>query len=135
MRTPLKLLLVEDSAIDAELLCGELKNWGYDVACTRVDTEAAFLDALQQTKWDIILSDYKMPRFAGLRALTLCMEQGVTTPFIFVSGSPSDETRREGKELGAYEYLSKNEIAALEPVLRNALAEAQGKARSAPADS
>ena len=125
MRKPLKLLLVEDSALDAELLCVELKNWGYDVDCTRVDTEASFIEALQTSRWDVILSDYKMPRFAGLRALTLCMEHGVTTPFIFVSGSSNEERKREGKKLGAYEYLSKDEIAALEPVLRNALADAQ----------
>ena len=119
---PLKLLLVEDSEADAELLCARLHTWGYDVACKRVDSEGAFVDALLNESWDVIISDYQMPRFAGLRALTLCMELGVDTPFVFVSGSATDERKLQGMALGAFEYLAKDEMAALEPALREALA-------------
>jgi CheY-like chemotaxis protein len=121
-RRPLKLLLVEDSKADAELLCAELETWGYDVDCRRVDSENAFVEALQNDSWDVIISDYQMPSFAGLRALTLCMELGVDTPFVFVSGSATEERRLQGMKLGAFEYLSKDRMAALEPALREALA-------------
>jgi CheY-like chemotaxis protein len=127
-RKPLKLLLVEDSKADAELLCAELATWGYDVTCQRVDSEGAFVEALLNGAWDVIISDYQMPSFAGLRALTLCMEHGVDTPFVFVSGSATDERRQRGIELGAFEYLSKDQMAALEPALRDALAANEKKA-------
>jgi DNA-binding response OmpR family regulator len=129
MTAPLKLLLVEDSAVDAERLCAELGRRGYPVSCTRVDTEAALVEALRTGTWDAILGDCRLPGFAGVRALTLCMEHGVTAPFIFISGASEEARRRDGKRLGGCDYFSKADIAALEPVLRSALAGTEGKSR------
>ena len=77
MAIPLRVLVVEDSEDDALLLLRELKRGGYDVTSERVDTPEAMTAALERGGWDIIISDYKMPRFNGLDALKLVREKAL----------------------------------------------------------
>src|SRR6267143_1387085 len=83
---PLKLLLVEDSEDDAELLLLRLRQGGYKVHSERVDTAPAMRAALQREQWDMVISDYVMPQFSGLAALSMLQEHGADIPFIIVSG-------------------------------------------------
>ena len=85
--SPLRLLLVEDSANDAKLLLKELTRGGFAVEHRRVDDRVGMLDALQSTEWDVIVSDYSMPGFGGLEALEIYQASGLDIPFILVSGT------------------------------------------------
>ena len=75
MGTPLRVLLLEDSADDAELLLRELKRGGYDPAVERVETREAMAAALDKQAWDVALLDYSLPHFNGLGALALLEEK------------------------------------------------------------
>src|SRR5262245_19462098 len=81
----LRLLLIEDSANDAELLVDALLEGGYAPDVTRVESRPALLSALDRRTWDLVLCDYTMPQFSGLEALTLVHSHAPDLPFIFVS--------------------------------------------------
>ena len=66
MDTSLRLLLIEDSEDDAQLLVHELKRAGYDVRYERVDTEETLTAALNRQTWDLAIGDYSMPQFSGM---------------------------------------------------------------------
>lgn len=126
---PLTVLIAEDLPDDAELLLHELRGAGYEVSWQRVDTEADFLAGLE-TRPDIILSDYAMPRFGGLRALELARARCPGIPFILVSGTMGEESAVEAVKRGAVDYLLKDRIARLGPAVRRALQEvAEGNRR------
>src|SRR4051812_12824581 len=72
--TPLRVLIIEDSEDDTALLIRALRRSGYDPVYARVDTAAAMLAALADYTWDIIVSDYVMPRFSAPQALSLLKE-------------------------------------------------------------
>ncbi len=116
----LKILLVDDSPADAELLLGHLKDAGYEVDARRVDTEAAYAEALLG-ECDLILSDYAMPRFSALRALRLARERRPGVPFIVVSGTIGEETAVEVMRLGAVDCLSKDRLGRLGPAVDRAV--------------
>jgi PAS domain S-box-containing protein len=120
MPQPLKVLIVEDSAIDAELLVSNLRYAGFDPAWQQVDTEAAYLEHLHDGL-DLILSDYQMPLFSGLRALELLKRSGLEVPFIIVSGTIGEETAVAAMKQGAADYLLKDRLARLESAVRQAL--------------
>ncbi len=77
MIAPLRLLIVEDSEDDALLLERELTKNGYDLECERVDTPEAMQHAFAAKAWDIVISDFVMPRFSGLDALRTQKESGL----------------------------------------------------------
>src|SRR3954462_8586102 len=83
---PLRLLLVEDSEDDAELVLLELQRGGYDVVCTRVDNGDDMRAALPERRWDLVIADYVMPRFSGPAAMQRLHESGSDIPIIIVSG-------------------------------------------------
>ena len=85
MSQPLRLLLVEDSEQDAELVLCELRRGGYDVTYERVQTGDAMRHALVHNHWDIVLSDYSMPGFSGTGALEVLNSVGQDLPFIVIS--------------------------------------------------
>ena len=91
MSQPLRVLIVEDNPNDAELVLRELRHAGFNPDSKRVDTEADYLANLHPER-DLILSDYSMPQFSGLRALELLKERKLEIPFILVSATIGEET-------------------------------------------
>jgi two-component system NtrC family sensor kinase len=121
---PLRLLIVEDSPDDAELLQAELVRCGFDlVACRRVETAREMDEALRTASWDVVLSDYSLPRFGGLQALALAKRLDADLPFILVSGVIGEEAAVEAMRHGANDYVMKDRMARLVPAIRRELAE------------
>lgn len=120
MDRPLNLLLVEDSSDDAQLILLHLDREGIRVEFRRVDTEAAYQAALDSPP-DLILSDFAMPRFNGLRALRILKERGLDIPFILVSGTIGEDLAVDAIKQGADDYLMKDRLARLAPAIRSAL--------------
>ncbi len=116
----LRVLLVEDDADDAELIVRELRRGGFEVEARRVDTERALRDALE-SRWDVVLSDFEMPSFDGLRAFELVLAQRVDVPFIFVSGALGEERAVTAMRAGACDYLLKSQLHRLAVTVRREL--------------
>ncbi|MBI3328770.1 MAG: adenylate/guanylate cyclase domain-containing response regulator, partial [Nitrospinae bacterium] len=127
MPTPLRVLIVEDSEDDAELLLFELQNGGYEPSWERVDTAAAMTAALARESWDIIISDYSMPHFSGIAALALVKELRLDVPFIIVSGTIGEGTAVAAMKAGAHDYLIKGNLARLPPAIEREVREAAGR--------
>jgi PAS domain S-box-containing protein len=124
MPRPLNILIVEDSPADAELITAQLRRDGYQAVCHRVETEADFLAALQ-TSPDIVLSDYSLPQFNGLRAARLTRESGRNIPFILISGTVGEDAAVDAMKHGATDYLLKDRIMRLGPAVARALEQKQ----------
>ncbi len=124
MEKPIRILLVEDQITDAELLIREVRRAGFTPEWKRVDTEPDFLAGLA-TSPDLVLSDFSMPHFDGLRALKLLRERGLDVPFILVSGTLGEEAAVEAMKLGVNDYLLKDRIVRLGPAIEHVLAEKQ----------
>lgn len=124
MSRPLQVLFVEDSEDDAALLQIELKRAGYQPVCHRVETAAEMRAALDRQEWDLIIADYRMPRFDGLAALALAKERGLDLPFIIVSGHITEETAVAAMKAGAHDYVMKDKLARLGSVVERELREA-----------
>src|SRR5205085_1172642 len=120
MNQPLRVLLVEDNAADAELLLRELRRAGFEPEAKRVDTETEYV-ANVDSSLDVILSDYSMPQFSGLRALELLKEHKLEVPFILVSATIGEETAVEAMRSGAADYLLKDRLTRLGPAVNQAL--------------
>ena len=116
----LRVLHLEDSELDHELVLAQLRRGGVHAQALRVDTEREFLRALQQP-WDAVISDYNLPGFSGLVALDLIKAQGNQVPFILLSGEIGEETAVEAMRNGASDYLLKNNLARLVPALLHAV--------------
>lgn len=120
MTLSLRALIVEDTPADAELMVDQLQEAGYRLEWTRVETEADYLAALA-TAPDVILSDFNLPRFSGLRALALLKQRGLDIPFILVSGTVGEDTAVAAMVAGARDYVFKDELARLAPALEREL--------------
>jgi PAS domain S-box-containing protein len=130
METPtakkyLQVLIVEDLQTDAELLVRELQRFGYQVTYQRVDNARALREALAQPGWDIVLSDYAMPHFTGLKALEVVKASGLDLPFILVSGTVGEAVAVEAMRAGAQDYLGKDRLARLAPAVARELRDAE----------
>jgi DNA-binding NtrC family response regulator len=121
MPTPLRVLILEDSPTDAEVMLGYLREAGYAPDWQRVDTEANYLVHLESTL-DLILIDYTLADFNGRRALEILQDRGWDIPSIIVTGTISEETALEIVRLGAADYLLKDRLTRLGAAVRNALA-------------
>ena len=121
----LRVLLVEDSELDAELLLDQLRDDGLAPTSMRVENEAAFAGALEDFAPDIILSDLSMPTFTGYRALELARAAAPRVPFLFVSGTMGEEAAVQALRGGATDYVLKDKLARLASAVRRALAEAE----------
>lgn len=124
MAIPLRALIVEDSEDDLHLLVRELKRVGYDVTFERVDTAEAMRDALAAGTWDIVLSDFSMPKFSAPSALQLLNDSGIDLPFIIVSGTVGEEPAVNAMKAGAHDYVMKGKLARLGPAIQRELREA-----------
>lgn len=116
MGLPLRALLVEDDEQDALLLLRELKRGGFDVTHQRVDTPEALKQALEQP-WDIVFSDYFMPRFSAPMALKLVKQCNTELPFIIVSGTVSEEMAVNSIHAGASDFMAKGKLTRLIPAV------------------
>ncbi len=125
MSTPLHLLMIEDNEDDAELLLVKLRRAGFEPVYTRVDSEAAMREALRERDWQIVVSDYAMPGFTGLKALGILREQDKDTPFILVSGTVGEEIAVEVMRTGANDYIMKENLTRLVPAIERELREAR----------
>lgn len=120
MATPLNILIVEDSPNDADLVLFELRRAGYTPAWKRVETESDFLAELKKLP-DIVLSDYSLPQFSGLRAAELLQKSGLNIPFILLSGTVGEDAAVEAMKLGATDYLLKDRLVRLAQSVERAL--------------
>ena len=124
-RRPLRVLLVEDSEPDASLLLRALNRGGFETTCERVDTSEAMQACLQQASWDLILADHAMPTFSAPEALELLNQRQIDVPFIIVSGHIDEETAVAAMRMGAHDYIMKDRLARLIPVVERELREAE----------
>ena len=127
MTDPLRILLLEDDLGDAELIQELLEVDHLFCEITRAQTRAEFLAALENSRIDLILADYKLPSFDGLSALKLVQSARPDLPFIFVSGTIGEDVAIEALKIGATDYVLKTGLSRLVPSVRRALSEARGK--------
>lgn len=120
MLAPLNVLMLEDNPVDAELEIRELRRAGFEPAWVRVQTEAEFVAQLRPDL-DLIIADYQLPQFNGVRALACLNEAGLDVPFIIVSGAIGEELAVELMREGATDYLLKDRLARLGESVRRAL--------------
>ncbi len=120
MSTPIRVLIVEDQAADAELMLHELHQAGFDTDWQRVETEADFLAGLE-TNPDLILVDWSLPQFSGMRVLQLLNECGQDIPFVIVSGIIGEEAAVDAMRQGAADYVMKDRLGRLGQAVRHAL--------------
>ncbi len=123
----LRALIVEDSVDDTELLLRDLRRGGYDPIHTKVDTPEAMRAALSAHNWDIVFSDFTMPRFNAFDALALLRESGLDIPFIIVSGTIGEDRAVKAMKAGAHDYILKGNLKRLVPAVERELREAQGR--------
>jgi formate hydrogenlyase transcriptional activator len=126
MSDPLRVLLVEDSARDCDLILRELRLAGFETHFRRVETEAAMAEALQADTWDVILSDHSLPEFSAATALQVVQQSGLDTPFVIVSGMIGEERAVDLMKAGAHDYVSKQNLLRLIPVVERVLRESAG---------
>ena len=117
MGNSLRLLLVEDSENDAELIVRELEHAGYSIVHERVETAEELKAALTRGPWDVVLSDFSMPKFSGMGALAVLQATGRDLPFIVISGTIGEEAAVSALKAGAHDFLVKGRLARLMPAI------------------
>jgi diguanylate cyclase (GGDEF)-like protein/PAS domain S-box-containing protein len=127
----IRLLLVEDSPDDARLILRELRMAGLAVSERRVETEPAFRAALEEGGWDIIVTDYLLPEFSGLKVLEIIQQNWLDIPVIVLSGKAGEELAVAVMKAGAQDYLVKENLARLVPAVMRELAEGRRARRAA----
>ncbi len=120
----LQVLIVEDSEEDTLLLVHELGKGGYEIQWERVETSQEMERALDNREWDVVISDYMMPRFSGPESLKLFKNRSVDIPFIIISGEISDQKAVELLRNGAQDFIRKDNFARLLPAVERELSEA-----------
>ena len=124
MRKPLRLLLVEDSEDDAQLLLRQLDRQGIEVESVRVDTADAMEDALRQRGWDVVISDYSMPAFGAIAARDVLRRTGIDIPFILVSETIDEEMAVSALKAGADDFVTKAQLSRLIPAIERGMRDA-----------
>ncbi|MBS0354915.1 MAG: PAS domain S-box protein [Proteobacteria bacterium] len=120
----LHVLLVEDSRDDADLILLELEMHWPDIVFQRVDDEAQMREALAAQPWDVVISDYHLPRFGATAALELLRGLGCDLPLIAVSGFVGEESAAALIKAGASDFVVKDNLPRLQPAIERALREA-----------
>ncbi|MCA9922089.1 MAG: response regulator [Anaerolineales bacterium] len=123
MPISLHLLILEDEPLDVELIIAALEDAGYSPQWERVETREAFLERLDKSTYDLILADYQLPTFDGFTALKLFNQRNLNIPFIIVSGTLGEEVAIESLKAGATDYVLKQRLERLGPVVQRALRE------------
>jgi PAS domain S-box-containing protein len=120
----IKILIVEDSEDDAKLAVRMLRQGGFEPSYRRVQDAQGLKSAFEQEAWDAVLSDFRLPAFNGVEALGVFRSTGLDIPFIFVSGTIGEETAVAAMKAGASDYVMKQNLARLAPVLERELGQA-----------
>jgi PAS domain S-box-containing protein len=120
MPISIRVLIIEDTPPDADLMVMYLHRDGFSVDSIRVESENAFITELENP-WDLILSDWSLPQFDGLRALRIMQERSLDIPFIIVSGGIGEEIAVATMRQGAADYLLKDRMDRLGQAVKNAL--------------
>jgi PAS domain S-box-containing protein len=133
---PVRVLLLEDSDIDAELLITHVSSAAeLSLEFTRVVDRKGFVHVLAELQPDLILADYSLPDFDGLSALSIARELAPETPFIFVSGVVGEEFATNALKRGAVDYVMKRNLRRLPTAVERALAAAREKAERRRAEA
>lgn len=130
MKKPLRILHIEDSEPDSELAKQLLLSEGISCDLVRIQSERELVQALEQPDFDLIFADCSVPGFSGMRALELAKERCPDIPFIFISGTISEETAIESLRNGATDYVFKDRFARLVPAVQRAVAEREEKLKN-----
>ncbi len=123
MKTPLRLLHLEDDPVDAELITTTLMEGNIPCQSQLVDTCQAFVTALKEGRMDLILADYSIPGFDGMTALILARQHCPDVPFLFVSATIGEELAIDAMHQGATDYVLKQRLGRLVPSVQRALRE------------
>jgi sigma-B regulation protein RsbU (phosphoserine phosphatase) len=126
MARKLRVLLVEDSDFDADLLLRLLGRGGYEIYHERVESATELKEALQH-EWHLVIADYNLPQFSAPEALQMVQDSGRDIPFIIVSGGIGESTAVAAMKSGAHDYLMKDNLARLLPVVERELREAANR--------
>ncbi|MEX0898053.1 MAG: EAL domain-containing protein [Steroidobacteraceae bacterium] len=118
---PIRVILVEDSAPDVELVLRQLRSDGLEVASRVTFDEHSFRLALKEFSPQLILSDFSLPHFDGPSALRIAHLEAPNVPFIFVSGTIGEERAIDALKNGASDYVLKDNLRRLAPAIRGAL--------------
>ena len=122
--TPLRVLVVEDSEDDTLLLVREMHHGGYDVTHERVETADDMKAMLASGQWDVVISDYSMPRFSAPAALRVLKRTGLDLPFLIVSGTVGEDVAVEAMKAGAHDYILKGNLTRLVPAVQREIEQA-----------
>jgi PAS domain S-box-containing protein len=122
---PLRVLYIEDSDDDAELLLRMLRQGGFDPRPRRVQTEDELSAALDASRWDLVIADHSLPRLPSQRALAIVRGRDLDLPFLVVSGTIREQDAVELMRSGASDYLLKDRLTRLVPAVRRELDEAR----------
>ncbi len=130
MAERLQALLIEDNEDDAMLIIHELEHGGYEVDYERIDKSEEIEKALSSRNWDVVLCDHAMPHVCAPEALQIVHQRAPQLPFIIVSGWISDDLANEAKKSGAREFVRKNNLKALVPVIKRELGKGKAKPKA-----
>jgi signal transduction histidine kinase len=134
VKSPLRILLLEDSAADAQLAQDMLEADGLTCDFVHVQTRVEFVTALEDRRLDLILADYSLPSFDGISALKIALGTRPDLPFIFVSGTLGEEVAIEALKIGATDYVIKTKLSRLVPAVQRAMREAAERAERKKAE-
>ena len=134
--TPLRVLVVEDSELDARILINLLRGGGWSVTYRRVESAEALQAALSAEAWDFVLADHQLPGFSAPEALRVVQRSAHDIPFIIVSGGIEEGVAIAAMKAGAHDFLMKGALGRLVPAVQRELRDAASRAarRRAEAD-
>jgi two-component system cell cycle sensor histidine kinase/response regulator CckA len=125
--TSLRVLFVEDSADDVELIRLELVRHGFQIQPRIAETRHDFVAAIGEGNWDVVLSDHSMKGFSSIDALQLLRDHDSDIPFIIVSGTIGEDSAVDAMRAGAHDYVLKHNLRRLGPAVERELREAANR--------
>ncbi|HKO88286.1 MAG TPA: response regulator, partial [Burkholderiales bacterium] len=131
----LRLLVVEDSEADYELLRIALRRSGYALEAHRVEDEKEMRAALSEREWDAVISDHRLPTFSAHDALATLQSYGLDVPFIILSGAIGEDAAVEAMRAGADDYILKDRLARLIPAIERSMRAAAARAKQRAAEA
>ena len=132
---PVRILHLEDSDLDADLITEHLRIGGVAHRTDRVWERADFVSLLSRGGYDLILADYKLPSFDGLSALDIARNLAPDLPFIFVSATLGEEVAIEALKNGATDYVIKSRLGRLATCVERAIRETSERRRREAAEA